>query len=178
MNFVNNSIFGLMYPQWLTPSPMIKEREPIKRFCEASSPSLWSLCKGCRVVGWRSYPPCYGVSTLPPTDLWVTRPSSWFTELRRFSLVTSDIISPVWQLILKLIMKKDVRMHLTCWMRSVTSRRLVRQFTSKICVVITAAGLKPEPFKKAIWCSGLSRIRLICINYPHLGKGLLCSAKI
>ena len=75
-------------------------------------------------------------------------------------------------------MKKHIRMHLMCWMRSVTLRRLVRRFTSKICTVIIAARLKPGPFKKAIWCSGLSRIKLICTSYPHLGKGPLWSAKI
>ena len=28
----------------------------------------------------------------------------------------------------------------------------------------------PEPFKKVIWCSGSSRIKLICTSYLHLGK--------
>ena len=41
----------------------------------------------------------------------------------------------------------------------------VRRFINKIFDVITAAGLKLEPFKKVIWCSGSSRIRLICISY-------------
>ena len=45
---------------------------------------------------------------------------------------------------LKLIMTKHVRMRLTCWMRSVTVWRLVRRFTSKICVVIIAARLSPR----------------------------------
>ena len=57
-------------------------------------------------------------------------------------------------------------------------QRLVRPFTSKICVVITAAGLKPELFKKAIWCSGSFRIILICTRYPRLGKDPLWSARI
>ena len=38
--------------------------------------------------------------------------------------------------------------------------------------------LRPELFKRAIWCSGSSRIRLICTSYPHLGKDLMWSAKI
>ena len=38
--------------------------------------------------------------------------------------------------------------------------------------------LRPEPFKRAIWCSDSSRIRLICTSYPHLGKDLLWSARI
>lgn len=32
-------------------------------------------------------------------------------------------------------------------------------------------------FKMGIWCSGSSRIKLICTSYPHLGKDLLWSAK-
>ena len=60
---------------------------------------------------------------------------------------------------------------------SVTSRRLVQRFINKIYVVITAAGSKPEPFKKATWCSGLSRIKLMHTSYPHLGKGPLWSAR-
>ena len=56
--------------------------------------------------------------------------------------------------------------------------RHVRRFINKICDVIIAAGLKLELLKKAIWCFGSSRIRLICTSYPHLGKGLLWSAKI
>ena len=81
-------------------------------------------------------------------------PFSWFTEQRRFSLVTSVTTRPVWRLMLKLIMKKHISMLLTCWMRSVTMRRLVRRYISRICVAIIAAELRPEPFKKAIWCSG------------------------
>ena len=55
----------------------------------------------------------------------------------------------------------------------------VRRFINKIFDVITAAGLKLEPFKKVIWCSGSSRIRLICTSYPPpLGKDPLWSAKI
>ena len=30
--FFNVSIFGLMFHQWLTPSPMVKLREPIRKF--------------------------------------------------------------------------------------------------------------------------------------------------
>ena len=54
----------------------------------------------------------------------------------------------------------------------------IRRFINKIFDVITVAGLKLEPFKKVIWCSGSSRIKLICTNYPPLGKDPLWSAKI
>ena len=74
--------------------------------------------------------------------------------------------------------EKALKMHLTYWMRSVISRRLVRGFISKTYVIITTAGSKLEPFKNATWCSGLSRIKLICTNYPHLVKDLLWSARI
>ena len=49
--------------------------------------------------------------------------------------------------------------------------------TNMTCAVITAAGLSPEPFKKVIWCSGSSRIKLMRTSYPHLGKGPLWSAR-
>ena len=55
---------------------------------------------------------------------------------------------------------------------------LVRRFISKTRGVIIATGLKQEPFKKATWCTGSSRIRLICTSYPHLGKDPLWSARI
>ena len=38
--------------------------------------------------------------------------------------------------------------------------------------------VKPRTFQKAIWCSVLSRIKLICTSYPRLGKDLLWSARI
>ena len=113
-----------------------------------------------------------------PTGLRVIRLSSWFTEQRQFSLVTSVMTHLGWRLMLKRTMNKHVRKHWTCWMRSMTLQRLVRRFISRICTVTTVAGLKPELSKKAIWCSGLFRIRLICTSYPHLGKDLLWSAKI
>ena len=50
--------------------------------------------------------------------------------------------------------EEHVRMLLMRWMRSVTLQRLVRRYTSKIYVSIIATGLRPGPFKKAIWCSG------------------------
>ena len=84
---------------------------------------------------------------------------------------------PAWHLTLKLIMKRHVKMHLTDWMRSVILQRLVRRFTSKTCVVIIAVRLKLGPFKKEIWCSGSSRIKLMHTSYPHLGKGPLWSAR-
>ena len=33
--------------------------------------------------------------------------------------------------------------------------------------------VKLGPFKKEIWCSGSSRIKLTRTSYPHLGKGPL-----
>ena len=38
--------------------------------------------------------------------------------------------------------------------------------------------VKPGPFKKEIWCSDSSRIKLICTSYSHLRKDPLWSAKI
>ena len=49
---------------------------------------------------------------------------------------------------------------------------------SRIFIVITVAESEPEPFRKEIWCFGSSKIRLICISYPHLGRGLSWSARI
>ena len=50
-------------------------------------------------------------------------------------------------------------------------------YQQDLCVV-TAAGLKPRLFKKAIWCSVSSKIILTCTICLHLGKGPLWSAGI
>ena len=71
------------------PSLMVKQREPIKRFWEASNPGLWFLCNGRRVVGLRSYLQCYGASIPHPTDRQDTHHFSWFMERKQFFLVTS-----------------------------------------------------------------------------------------
>ena len=58
-----------------------------------------------------------------------------------------------------------------------TWQQLDRRFTNKTCTAITTAGLSLEPFRKVIWCSGSSRIKLMRTNYPHLGKDPLWSAR-
>src|SRR3954463_15876673 len=99
-------------------------------------------------------------------------------EQRRFSQVIYDMIHLVWQLMLKRTTSRHGRTLLICWMKNVTSQLPVQRFTSKIFAVTTAVGLEPEPFRRGIWCSGSSRISLICINYPRLGKDLFWSARI
>ena len=64
------------------------------------------------------------------------------------------------------------------WMSSVTLWRLVRRYDNKTCVAIIVEELRPGCFKKATWCFGWSKIKQLCINYPHLGKDLLWSARI
>ena len=61
--------------------------------------------------------------------------------------------------------------------KGVTWQQPARRFTNRTCAVITAAGLSPEPFKKVIWCSGSSKIKLMHTNYPHLGNGPLWSVR-
>src|SRR3954468_4745764 len=63
-------------------------------------------------------------------------------------------------------------------MRNGTWFWLGRRFINKTCGIITAAGLRQEPFKKVIWCSVSFKTRLICTSYPRLGKGPLWSARI
>ena len=57
-------------------------------------------------------------------------------------------------------------------MKSVTWQQLAWWFTNRTNTATTAAGLSPEPFRKVIWCSGSSRIKLTCKNYPTLGRAL------
>ena len=57
-------------------------------------------------------------------------------------------------------------------MRSGTWLWLDRRFINKTCGGITAIGLGQEPFKKALWCSGLSRIRPHAQIIPTLGRTL------
>ena len=140
---------GLMVPLQRTPGCWVEELPSV----------LWSInTTPNRSTGKTPFFMVYGAEVVLPSD------------------IHHD--SPRVQLTLKLIMKKHVRMLLTCWMRSVTLRQLVRRFTSNICVIITAIGLKPVPFKKEIWCSGSSKIKRICTSYPHLGRDLSWSARI
>ena len=120
---------------------------------------LWSInTTPNRSTGYTPFFMVYGAEAVLPSDIWHDSP-------RVAAYVEADN-------------ENLIRKHLTCWMRSVTLQQLVRRFTSKICIVITAAGLEPELFKKAIWCFDSSRIRLICTSYPHLGKDPLWSARI
>ena len=62
-------------------------------------------------------------------------------------------------------------------MKSETWQQLDRRFINKTYDAITATGLGPEPFRKVIWWSGSSRIKLMHTSYPHLGKGPLWSPR-
>src|SRR3954470_2839512 len=157
---------------------MVRQNERTKRSREVSNPGFWSLCKGRRVVGWRSYRLYYGASTPRLTDPRGLRRFLWFMGQRRFSQVIYDMTHLAWRHMLKRIMSRHGRTLLTCWMRSVTWQLPVQRFTSKIFAVTTAVGLGPEPFRRGIWCFGSSRISLININYPRLGKDLLWSERI
>src|SRR3954465_15019924 len=92
-----------MYHQWRTHSPMGRQKELIRRFCEALNHGFWSLYSAPRVAGWRSCLLCYGASTPLQTDLQVIHRFSWFMEQKQFSLVISVTIHPELRHMLKRI---------------------------------------------------------------------------
>src|SRR3954471_16735409 len=167
-----------MYHQWRTHSPMDKHKELIRRSCEVLNRGFWFPYSAPRVVGWRSYLLCYGVSTLLQTDQQVIHRFLWFMGQKQSFLVISVMIHPGLRRMLKRIMRGLDRTLWTGSMKSETEQLLSRRFTNKIFVATTVAGSGPEPFKREIWCFDSFKIKPRCINYPRLGKGLSSSARI